>query len=355
MHSNHAKLGRRNHTFDLLRILFATAVLLAHAPALLDGNLSRELVHRFTHSPMTFGSVSVDGFFLLSGFLIVQSWQRDPHLLSFLQKRVLRIVPGYMVAAVLSTIAVGLLAPGVPHFFLHLGWRFVASLLLLDGPATPPVFPGFHYAAVNGSMWTVPYEFHCYLLVALCGLCRILRRPVLWLAIAVVLLTIITSATLQVLVTWPRFYGLTGEPDEVYRLTATFFIGGCFYLFRHRIKFRIPYALAAAAVLALVLRFSPSHLESALIVFGAYLLFYMAQRQTNALAWMDRVPDISYGIYLYGWPVEALWIWYRHGSPWVAFFVSALLSFVLGWLSWHLVERPMLSLKRRPTAPLPPP
>jgi peptidoglycan/LPS O-acetylase OafA/YrhL len=83
-----------------LRIVFATLVLLSHAPEITDGNASRELFHRFTGSPMTFGTLGVDGFFILSGYLIVQSWLGDPELINFLRKRVLRIVPGYLVAVV---------------------------------------------------------------------------------------------------------------------------------------------------------------------------------------------------------------------------------------------------------------
>src|ERR1700761_7664187 len=179
----------RNHQFDLLRIIFATLVLLSHAPEITDGNASRELFHRFTRAPMTFGTVGVDGFFLLSGYLIVQSWLGNPELFNFLRKRVLRIVPGYLVAVVLSTVAVGMLAPGVAHFFRSLDVQFLKSVALLGSPATPPVFPGHPYAMVNGAMWTIGYEFRCYMLVALLGLCGLLRRPILVLVVTTLLLS----------------------------------------------------------------------------------------------------------------------------------------------------------------------
>jgi peptidoglycan/LPS O-acetylase OafA/YrhL len=70
------------------------------------------------------------------------------------------------------------------------------------------------------------------------------------------------------------------------------------------------------------------------------------------LSGMSRFPDISYGIYLYGWPVESLWIWFHRGSPWIAFAASTVICFGLGWLSWHFIERPALTLKRNATAPL---
>src|SRR5580704_8350010 len=92
----------RNAWFDIFRILFATQVLLAHAPEIIDGNRSRELFTRITHSDLTLGQLAVDGFFFLSGFLIVRSWLYDPDLPSYLLKRLLRIAPGLVVAYCLS-------------------------------------------------------------------------------------------------------------------------------------------------------------------------------------------------------------------------------------------------------------
>jgi peptidoglycan/LPS O-acetylase OafA/YrhL len=344
----------RNHQFDLLRIIFATLVLLSHAPEITDGNASRELFHRFTRAPMTFGTVGVDGFFLLSGYLIVQSWLANPELLNFLRKRVLRIVPGYLVAVVLSTLAVGLLAPGVPHFFRGLDVHFVRSVALLSSPMTPPVFPDRPYAMVNGAMYTIAYEFRCYLLVALLGVCGLVRRPIFAMAITLLLLFSLLYATPFERMHWPRHVeALIGQPIYVFRLTAVYLTGCCFYLFRGRITFRPLFALAAAILMIACFVFAPSRGELALVLCAGYLMFYVGQMQLTWLSGMARLPDISYGIYLYGWPVEGLWIWFFRGSPWVAFFGSTVICFGLGWLSWHFVERPALLLKRRPSAPLP--
>ena len=172
--------GHRNHQFDLLRIIFATLVILAHAPELIDGNNSREIFSRLTHSGMSFGMLGVDGFFLLSGFLIVKSWQQNPSLLNFLHKRLLRIMPGYLVGTILSIFVIGVLAPGIRNFFRHLSIHNLFSILAVGAPSTPPVLPGSHYQDVNQSLWTIQYELRCYFLVALFGICGLFRRPALW-------------------------------------------------------------------------------------------------------------------------------------------------------------------------------
>jgi peptidoglycan/LPS O-acetylase OafA/YrhL len=343
----------RNHAFDLLRILFATLVLLSHAAEITDGNAARELLYHLTGA-LTFGTLGVDGFFVLSGYLIVQSWLGDPEFFNFLRKRALRIIPGYLVAVLLGTLAVGLLAPGVAHFFRRLDWHFVNSIVLLSSPATPPVFPGRPYTMVNGAMYTIGYEFRCYLLVALLGLCGLLRRPILMLAATILLLSSLFYLSPFQRMHWPRHVeAVAGQPGIAFRLTAIYLVGGCFYLFRDRIVFRPWFALSAAVGLAGFFAFAPSRAEFALVLCGSYLMFYVGQMHLPWLSGMSSLPDISYGIYLYGWPVESLWIWFHRGSPWIAFAASTVICFGLGWLSWHFVERPALTLKRRPTAPLP--
>lgn len=342
-----SRRGRRNHQFDLLRIVFALLVLLAHAPEMTDGNRSREIFARLSHANVTFGDFGVDGFFLLSGFLIVQSWQKKPELLNFMRKRVLRIVPGYLVAALLSTLVIGLLAPGVDHFFQHLDIHFVKSILVLSSPSSPPVLPGNAYPIVNGSLWTISYEFRCYLMVALFGILGIFRKPKLWAVATLILLASWAAPSLVGHIHWNKFlYPVLGDPAQVFRLTAIYFVGGCFFIYRRSIKFSRGLALAVVGVLIGVRVLDPSRIELALVFSGSYLMFYFGQTSVKWLQWMKNIPDISYGIYLYGWPVEALWIWFHRGSPWTTFLVSSLICFVLGWLSWHLVEYPMLKLKK---------
>lgn len=343
--------GTRNTRFDRLRILFATLVLCSHAPELTDGNPSRELFHRITHVHNTLGGVGVTGFFLLSGFLIVRSWESDPDLLNFLFKRLLRIVPGYLVAVTLSILVVGWLAPATPHFFREFSPKYLKGVLLLSSPATPPVLPGMPYAMVNGSLWTIGYEFRCYLLVALFGICGCFRRPYLWLIATGLFSLLALHPAVHSGPVWHAVYVVIGDPVMAFSLAAIFFVGGSFYLFRRQIPFGWTYASAAGVLLILGI-FSNRAALTALTLMGGYLLFYFAQRPER-VSRPHPFPDISYGIYLYGWPIESLWIFFFHGSPWVTFAVSTLIAALCGYLSWHFVERPMLRLKRH-TAPLPP-
>ena len=333
----------RNRLYDVLRIVFATFVLIAHAPELTDGDRHRELFNRLTHSGMTLGEVGVDGFFLLSGYLIVQSWILEPDLMQFLRKRLLRIVPGLVVAAALSVLIIGWLAPAVPHFFLQFHLPFTGK------PIKPPVLPGMPDPYTNGSLWTIPYEFRCYLIVALLGIVGFLRRRVFWVITTVVLLFLSIDHSAQHVLSWHHFYGIIGSPEKFYRLTSAYFVGAGFYVFHDRIPYR-PWIAALAGILLAVLIFVPRATEPAIVLCGAYLMFYFGQTHLHLPEWAQNFPDISYGVYLYGWPVESLWIYFTHTSPWITVLISIPICFTLGWLSWQFIERPMLKLKRHKPA-----
>jgi peptidoglycan/LPS O-acetylase OafA/YrhL len=86
--------------------------------------------------------------------------------------------------------------------------------------------------------------------------------------------------------------------------------------------------------------------ELALAILGGYLLLKFAFMPSNLLSRFLKFPDVSYGVYLYGWPTQKLLHWnYPMMSPWVLFILSCCLSLFCGLISWHGIEKPFLKLK----------
>jgi peptidoglycan/LPS O-acetylase OafA/YrhL len=342
-------LTGRNNNFNLLRIVFASLVILSHSSELIDGNHDREiLVMIFGTIP--FGRLAVDGFFLLSGFLIVQSWERAPHFWDFVKKRVLRIYPAFIIASLLSAIIVGPLGANAAGYFAQIDFKeLFKGLLLLRAPSVPPTFEGTPYPFVNGPLWTIEYEFRCYMLVALLGICGIFRKRQLWLGLTIIALLL---ALRQYVVAgflnnhaFPGMRFLLADPVYFLRLVPFFLVGGCFYLFRDRITYKSTWALGAGIVLCGFLFYRPLA-ELGVAIFGAYLLFWFAFLQSPFLERFQGMDDISYGVYLYGWPIQKLLLWFIPSlSPWTLFPIALGLSALCGFASWRLVERPFLRLK----------
>src|SRR5256885_3012844 len=167
----------RGNNFDALRFVLAAAVIYSHSHLMTGAG--PDPLERLTRGQIYLGAVAVDAFFILSGYLVTASWMRSENLGKFLASRILRIHPGFIVAALLSVALIGPLgARSALAYFRELdlpalGWSFL-RLKKLTVPATFEWVPG-SANEVNGSLWTVCIEFECYLAVAALGLAGLLR------------------------------------------------------------------------------------------------------------------------------------------------------------------------------------
>lgn len=337
--------GRANN-FDALRLGLALLVILSHSPFLLFANgYESELLFRATGGQLAGGPLAVYGFFLISGYLIAASWQRSRGPGDYLRRRALRIFPGFLVAVAFSSLVAGpLLAGDRADFWRHFDVaRFLKEAFGLVGAYTPA-------GGVNGSLWTIRYEFHCYLGLAAFGLLGILRRRAL--VVAFVLLCTGLSVAIQSFGLRMPGNGLSwlwGYPPHWPPLAANFFAGAAFHLYADRIARSGRLALACLAGLLLAAFVPGSRALPFLIPYlGGYLIFYLAFLPAGGLKDIAKRGDLSYGLYLYSFPIQLLLVrWYgpRLTAGGLAM-VSAMLSAIFALFSWHCVERPFLTLKR---------
>jgi peptidoglycan/LPS O-acetylase OafA/YrhL len=335
-------LNKTNH-FNFIRFILALMVLLAHSPELIDGNRSRELLSVLFRQNFSFGEIAVGGFFIVSGFLISKSWHDHPHAAAFIDKRVRRIFPAFIVASLVSAFIVGPIgAQSVSSYFAQFHpLAFAWGVLTLSLPVIPAVFAGQPYPFVNGAMWTIPIEFACYLGVLATGLAGGFKRPVC-LSVTILLLGACVLQNTAFRCAWLAPF----HPD----LAAFFAVGCCYFVFRSDISLTAGKAVVAAVILCVgLLSYRWHHLAFSLA--GSYLLFYLAFANMPLLANFGKLPDVSYGLYLYGWPIQKLFIWFYPGiSPWTLFALSAVAAIVTGWASWHLVEKRFIRSKRKTSA-----
>lgn len=332
----------RSNNFGSLRIIFAAMVIVSHSPELIDGNRSREIL-TMIFGTLSLGEVAVDGFFLMSGYLIIKSYQNATSVRDYLAKRVIRIYPGFAVAYLLSLVVVTALAGGNP-LLIEIP-KSLVRLLLLKDPTAPGIFQGLPYPALNGSMWSIAHEFRCYLLVIAIGYFVNPSKRIGYGAILLGLTMIyILRNRIPETSVWPSF--LIGRPADVIRMTFIFFVGGAFYVWRDRITYTHRGALVSATILVCLMFVQPVA-EVALSVFGGYLIFWFAfvypvNRVSRA---MDH-NDPSYGLYLYAWPIQNLLVFYVAGiGPWTVTAVALPTALIFGLLSWRLIEKPALRHK----------
>ena len=342
-------LALTRNNFDLLRFIFASAVIYSHSYFLL--HQPGDFVEWWTHKQSFTGELAVDGFFAISGYLIAISWLRSRGVVDFLRKRVLRIYPAFIAMTVLCLFVFApLIVSSFGPFLQQQSWPSVIKhMLTLQGPSPAgfTVPKSFDHVALNGSMWTIRIEFECYLLTLLLGLCGVLRRPKLLLALFLALWLLQSALALgfappELLYKVVPRSAFMAHP----RLVSYYMAGTLGAAWSALVRPRWWAALAAFAALALT-GWLGGFAVVAPIAFSC-LVFAAAFPGKPDFSRFASRGDMSYGIYLYAWPLQQLFVshWAESLSPTGLTAIVFACTVVLAALSWRLVERPALSLKR---------
>lgn len=344
-------LSVQKNNIGVLRLVLASLVIFGHAPEMIDGNRAREPLYALT-GHLTLGILAVDGFFLLSGFLIAQSMVRSSSVWTYLWRRVLRIYPAFALAYLLCVFLLGPIVGARP--WEHLPETFSRLLTLTMPMSYPGELPGLPVSDLNGSMWTIAYEFRCYLLVAALGVSGLLARRSLILAL--------TAATLlsAALVTIPaiqepaeRVFAVTGldiSATITTRLVSIFLLGVSAQLYWPEISARLSGRMAAILTAAgVVCMFVPNSAPLVVVLCGVGLLWLAMKADLGRLQTINDRWDISYGLYLYAWPIATAVLWWNRGiAPLPLALVTLVLSLAAGTVSWVAVERSTKGLGSRP-------
>lgn len=333
----------RENAFDILRLLLAASVVYSHAHFL--GGFGGEKFSEFAKGQTIAGSIGVLGFFGVSGFLITDSFLRRPHFREYLTARFLRIFPGYWFCLILTAFAIApiiaQLQPGQEwepvgalrylwrNWFLRVGeWNIGHVISMLP-----------HSGAINGSTWSLFPEFLCYLLVLGCGLTGLLRTggfgfPVLFGGVFAMHLASQLAPQSPFIV--PSSLALIGSPFLLAFATGTF-VRLCDAPSSGLVKSALPWAIFCAILLR----------HGGWSLFGPVALPYLLIRTGQLPA--RRLPvDLSYGLYLYHFPVlQLLAAANLHRSGVILFGLAGLgIASLIAWGSFVWIEAPMLRLKR---------
>lgn len=332
------------HNLQELRLLFAVCVVIAHAVQLAgysEWNILRKVFS---------SELAVQGFFILSGFLVYGSFDRAPDLAPYMRRRVARIIPAYVVAVLLFLCLVltqHLLLGGSLPPIASLVRYLAANLSLLNflQPSLPGVFEGNLYPEINGALWTIKVEMMFYLSV-----------PVLWLVARKVGFAPMVLGTLLVGSLWAP--ALDFIESSGIRLPAAlahqmpgqlqFFGLGLLIYGLARKGLTWPIAAACYAVAAILgLAFGKVDIVAKMTgLMVVILILTRLPQPTHPLSHRD----ISYGIYLSHYPILQLAIAQglrpENGLVFAICAVGAAAAY--GLASWHLIESPMLAWGNKP-------
>lgn len=326
---------KHENNFDLLRFVLAFIVFLVHAHVLSQ----RPELSALSSTLST--DVAIRGFFVISGYLVLMSYDNSASLRDYFEKRIRRVYPAYALLIIASGLVGAFLTtlPLLDYAAHGLLPYWIANLAFLNfvQPNLPGVFTGNPVAAVNGALWTLKIEVLFY--AALPLIAAAIRSHRRW-----IVYVLLYASSLAYRSGMLELHNTSGD-DLVLRLSRQlpgqlvyFTVGMALYSYRDRFMRYRYHLLAAAAVFYLVKqKIAMPALEP--LALGV-IIIYLATG-IRYLGNFGRFGDLSYGVYIYHFPILQILIgagWFER-EPSVALVAATTLVLGCAYLSWHLVEK----------------
>jgi peptidoglycan/LPS O-acetylase OafA/YrhL len=342
MRTIHDVILKRGNTtgFDYLRLVLALSVIAFHTIDVCYGWTAEYPLWKTSFRPVLM--FVVPSFFALSGFLVAGSLERNT-LPAFLSLRALRIFPALAVEVVLSALILG---PSVTTYSLNAYFHdpeFRQYFLNVLGDihySLPGVFTDLPAGGmVNAQLWTIPYELECYIGISLVALFGLVRRAKLLFALCC--LAVVVNVARHLLDGgWAPY-----ERPPGHMLVAAFFFGVCIFLLRRRVPYSATLflvALAATWILSMGV-----YLVYIAMLPLAYVTIFLGLQNPKKTVFI-RGADYSYGIYLYGFPIQQTVVFLFPSIRFATanFAISAPLAWLCACASWNLIESRVLARKR---------
>lgn len=325
-------LKKENNNLDIFRAIAAFMVIYGHAYAILPPNGHSDIVARMLGFDYS-GSLAVKIFFFLSGLVVTNSLLNKKNVVQFLIARVFRIWPALLLVLTISTLVLGPLFTTKPlneYFSNPSIYLYIYKNLLMHIQFNlPGVFESLPQKAVNGPLWTIPYEVFAYLVLATLFMVRLLDSRLITTFIFLLIL-VDPMVGNKLIFTW------LPQNHEVSLLAPCFAIGSLLALWKEKVKIDASICIGAW-ILFFLFR------TSAYNFYFFYLPLFLSILYISSQKFMIGLKpnfDISYGVYLWGWPVQQVMAYYFLNYSIRFNQVSSIfITAIIGFLSWHFVEK----------------
>lgn len=331
--------------FTPLRFIFAYLVLVGHAFVVSSRDIQGEpsVFYNFT-----FSYLAVNLFFIASGFLVTKSMLYRKDAASYSSARFLRIYPGLIVHVLLLMLIFGPLTTSLSmsEYFSHKDtWMqpvyvlpFIKTEMYLPG-----ILQGNEENMASAALWTLRYELLAYIGTLIAFLLGLLKHR--WMLLAQFS---VFAIALPVSLITGVYDDLPATFQNLLRFGVCYGLGAAIYGYRDKLNFHlvgIPLMFGFSALFSQTAVF-----EVLVMVAIGYMLFWMAYVKIPSLNWMQKLSDVSYGLYIYHWAVlQGVFMAWPTANAFQLILVSSPIAIGLSILSWKLVEKPALKLKNHMT------
>lgn len=329
--------------FTPLRILMAVMVVIGHAAIVKVGNSNAEPNIFFTYTP---SYTAVNAFFIVSGFLVTKSMLHRGDMSSFASARILRIFPALLTFVLVTTFVMGAIVTSMPlkEYLTH-PETLLQPLKVLSFAQTEMYLPGTFENnpehTSGASLWTLRYEMIAYVGTFTAFAIGLLRTRTM------IAMQFVIFATAYLLAIRTGIYdALPATAHAMLRFGLAYGLGAAIFAFRDTLRFNIWTVGGFFALTALL--YKQPEMEIFFNLAIGSLVFYLAYLKAPKWKFLQRLDDVSYGVYIYHWAVLQciIMVWPQIGTTALSAAAIAISS-LLAWASWRLVEKPALKSKHR--------
>lgn len=329
----------RGNNLNIMRFVAATLVIFSHCVPFSLGKGHSDVLSTFSKGEMTFGGLAVSVFFLFGGFLIARSVQNSKTAKAYFTARISRIFPCLFVVVALCALVLGPMLTNlsvVEYYTNPETYKYLLNSVFVLVHNLPGVFTENVYGtAVNGPLWTLPVEFLCYIacfVVYKLGLLD--EKKMKWTIPAVVVGYIGVSVVL----------GGNTLLFAAVRPAVLFYIGMLCYVYKDKIK--LSGKIAILCFIGFLLSCVLGILKITVYFLLPYVLIYVAFGTRKKLSSFGSKAEISYGMYLFGSPVQQTVTMLFGGSmnPALNFLIALPIDILLAYILCVLVEHPITRL-----------
>lgn len=329
----------KSDNIDFMKYIAAIMVIIGHSFVIASKNLS--VISSFLNNHIGFGAIGVAIFFFLSGFLVTRSMIQKKTASEYFGTRVRKIIPPLFVVIPITAFVLGPCVTALPikEYFSTSGtYKYLLNIVLIRQHFLPGVFEGNPYpGVVNGSLWTLLFEFLCYMATFAAYKLKLLRKGSILIPIPAVIIGVI------ILFAAASKFGISyGYLGAIVRPCICYYMGMIlFFYYEYWLNFKM---LAVSVALTFIGILTHSAYIFMIFVIPILILNIGWGIPVSVNPKLASLGKYSYGIYLVAFPIQQLlvFIW-EVTSPFANSIVTIILSTFLGKLIYKYIELPINS------------
>jgi peptidoglycan/LPS O-acetylase OafA/YrhL len=332
------------NNFDVLRLFAATEVLVEHSfhHLQIDEPFWVTVYKCFSGVPV---------FFVISGYLISASLERSKNIKNYLTNRFLRICPGFW-TCILFTVITAAIVGKINFVNLQAATWLLAQFVGVI--YTPAFLSHYGFGSYNGALWTIPVEVQFYLVLPV--IYFLLKPAHKKNGYIFALLVLFLSIAFYTHLAFPDIGNLATESKMAklirYSFVPHFYMFLCGVLMQRTRVFQSDLiygkGLYWTAAFLCYMFLAPDFIAKDVIAKLMLSVTTISLAYTRP-GFFDNVlkgNDISYGIYIYHGVVLNVIVELNklHSYTWLT--IAIVCTYILAFLSWKFIEKPMLRRKK---------